>query len=224
MIVVGMTLTGAAGVYAGTKLEKISAYLNHEITFKVNGEPRTVTDGNGKELAPITYQNTTYLPVRAVSQMVGANVVFDSARHMVIIGTNEAGSNEASSLNKVSYSAAQIKEIKAAYAKFESFETPYAPGQMTKNDSYVKAAATGDGVNHIFKHMIVNVSPRDYSDGYDSKEVTLSNGVKAKWYTPSDTPMLSYQLNDRTVTISSPDHTLSKAQLEQVAVHVAKVN
>lgn len=222
-LIVGMTLTGAAGVYAGTKLEKISAYLNHEIAFQVDGEARNVTDGNGKQLAPITYQNITYVPIRAVSQMVGADVSFDSARHTVVIGTGKKGNSEVHALTKVNYSPAQIKEIKSAYAKFESFETAYAPEQMTQSDSYVKTAATGDGVNHIFKHMVVNVSPRDYSNGYDAKEVTLANGVKAKWYTPSDTPMLSYQLDDRTVMISSPDHTLSKAQIEQVAVHVAKL-
>ncbi|MNJ64476.1 hypothetical protein D3C77_604260 [compost metagenome] len=71
--------------------------------------------------------------------------------------------------------------------------------------------------------MIVNVSPRDYSTGYESKEVKLSNGVIAKWYTPSDTPLLGLQLDDRTVTISSPDGSLSSSQIEQVAVSVAKL-
>ena len=50
MMVLGMTLTGAAGVYAGTQLEKISAYLNHGISFNVDGTAYTPTDGNGKNL------------------------------------------------------------------------------------------------------------------------------------------------------------------------------
>ncbi|MCM3748862.1 hypothetical protein M3223_16025 [Paenibacillus pasadenensis] len=56
---------------------------------------------------------------------------------------------------------------------------------------------------------------RDYSGGYESKAVKLSNGVNAKWYTPDETPMpmLSFQLDDRTVTISSPDGSLSGSQL-----------
>ena len=75
----------------------------------------------------------------------------------------------------------------------------------------------------IFKHMTVNVSPRDYSSDYESREVKLANGVAAKWYTPSDTPMLGFQLDDRTVTLSSPDGSLSSRQIEQVAVSVAKL-
>ncbi|MCM3038481.1 stalk domain-containing protein [Paenibacillus motobuensis] len=224
LIVVGMTLSGAAGVYAGSKLEKISAYLNHGITFKVNGAVQSLTDSNGKKLVPITYQNTTYLPVRVISNMAGINVQFDAASQQIHLETTKGGDNQpAGEVTTVNYNEAQIKAIKKAYANFKSFETAYAPKQMTANDSYVKAAATGDGVNLIFKHMIVNVSPRDYSTDYESKEVELSNGVIAKWYTPSDIPMLGFQLDDRTVTISSPDGSLSNSQIEQVAVSVAKL-
>ncbi|GAA0376506.1 stalk domain-containing protein [Paenibacillus motobuensis] len=223
LIVVGMTVSGAAGVYAGSKLEKISAYLNHGITFKVNGAVQSLTDSNGKKLVPITYQNTTYLPVRVISNMAGINVQFDAASQQIRLETKQGDNQPAGELTTVNYNETQIKAIQKAYANFESFETAYAPKQMTANDSYVKAAATGDGVNLIFKHMIVNVSPRDYSTDYESKEVKLSNGVIAKWYTPSDTPMLGFQLDDRTVTISSPDGSLSNSQIEQVAVSVAKL-
>lgn len=44
-MVFGMAVTGSAGVYAGTNLQKISAYLNHSIGFQVNGAdytPQTV--------------------------------------------------------------------------------------------------------------------------------------------------------------------------------------
>ncbi|WP_170220188.1 stalk domain-containing protein [Paenibacillus anaericanus] len=222
-IVLGMTLSGAAGVYAGSKLEKINAYLNHGITFIVNGADQSLTDSNGKKLVPITYQNTTYLPVRVISNLAGIDVEFDAASQQIRLETEHDGESSANEWTTINYSEAQIKAIKEAYAKFESFETAYAPQQMAKNDNYVKAAATGDGVNLIYKHMTVNVSPRDYSTGYISKEVKLSNGVSAKWYTPSETPLLGFQLNDRTVTISSPDGSLSSSQIEQVAVSVAEM-
>lgn len=222
-IVLGLTLSGAAGVYAGSKLETINAYLNHGITFVVNGEDQSLTDSNGNKLVPITYQNTTYLPVRAISNMAGIHVEFNVSSQQIRLETEHDGESPATEWTTIKYSEAHIKTIKEAYAKFESFETAYAPQQMAKNDSYVKAAATGDGVNLIFKHMTVNVSPRDYSDGYKSKEVNLSNGVSAKWYTPATTPLLGFQLNDRTVTISSPDGSLNSSQIEQVAVSVAEL-
>lgn len=158
-------------MYAGSKLERINAYLNHGITFKVNGADQSLTDGNGKKLEPITYQNTTYLPVRAISNMAGIHVEFDAASQQIRLETKQDGDNQpVGELTTIDYNETQIKAIKKAYANFESFETAYAPKQMTANDSYVKAAATGDGVNLIFKHMMVNVSPRDYSNDYESRK------------------------------------------------------
>lgn len=212
--VLGMTLTGAVGVYAGANLEKISAYLNHSIGIKVDG---TVYN-TGKKLTPITYQNTTYLPVRAIADVLDVPVQYDAKNHQVLIGP---GNGQTIELTTLKYSDAQLKEIKNAFSKFDGFQTPYAPSQMIKGDMYQKTGASEDGVNMVFKHMTVYISPRDYAHGYDSKPVTLSNGVRAKWYTPDDTDMLGFQINDRFVTISSPDHSLSKAQLEKVAVSVA---
>lgn len=214
----GMTLTGAAGVYAGANLEKISAYLNHSIGIKVDG----VVYNTGKKLTPITYQNTTYLPVRAMADVLDVPVQYDARNNQVLIGSNP-GNGQTTELTNVKYSDAERKEIKSAFAKFDGFQTPYAPTQMVKGDVYQKTGASEDGVNMLFKHMTVYISPRDYSHGYDSKSVTLSNGVKAKWYTPDDTDMLGFQIDDRFVTISSPNHSLSRAQLEKVAVSVAQL-
>lgn len=155
LAVLGMTLTGAAGVYAGANLEKISAYLNHSIGIQVDG---TVYN-TGKTLTPITYKNTTYLPVRAIADVLEVPVRYDAKNNQVLIG----GNGQTIGLTNVKYSDAKRKEIKSAFAKFDGFQTPYAPSQMVKGDVYQKTGASEDGVNMLFKHMTVYISPRDYS-------------------------------------------------------------
>ncbi|WP_308737548.1 hypothetical protein [Paenibacillus sp. AR247] len=51
-LVVGMTVSGAAGVYAGSNLQKISAYLKHNISFEINGKTFVPTDGKWKQIGP----------------------------------------------------------------------------------------------------------------------------------------------------------------------------
>ncbi|MDU4695293.1 MAG: stalk domain-containing protein [Paenibacillus sp.] len=225
--VVGMTLTGAAGVYAGTQMQKINAYLNHQISIQVDGKTYAPVDGQGRQLAPITYNGSTYLPVRALADVLKVPVNYDAKNNRVQIGGKSPETPEAPDTNisliSAAYTKAQLEEIRKAFAKFESFETPYAPQQMSQGDTFKMVGASEDGVNLIFNHMTVTVSPRDYAYGYEGKTITLSNGVKAKWYTPSETPMLSFQLDDRFVTLSSPDGKLSNTQLEKVAVTVAKL-
>lgn len=217
LAVVGMTLTGAAGVYAGANLQKITAYLNHGIHIKVNGKTQ-----NDPAMTPITYKGTTYLPVRSIANALDIPVRYDAANRQVLIGSG-SGNGESDAWTKVPYSERQLKEIKAAFAQFDGFEAAYAPANMTIGDAYKRTGASGDGVSIQFEHMTVYISPRDYSVGYDHTPVTLSNGTKAKWYTPDQVPMLGFAIDDRFVTISSPDSSLSKAQLEKIAVSVKKL-
>ncbi|WP_052087826.1 hypothetical protein [Paenibacillus wynnii] len=222
-MVFGMTATGSAGVYAGTSMEKISAFLNHSIGFTINGSSYTPVDNKGNALAPITYRDTTYLPVRALADVLKVPITYNAATHQVVIGTG-TNTGSTSNLEAVEYSAAQKQAILTAFGSFQGFEKAYAPNQMVKGDAFQKVVASDDGISFLFEHMRVVISPRDYSAGYDSQEVQLSNGTKAKWYSPStDNLMLGFSLDDRTVTISSPDKALNKAQMEKVAVSVAKL-
>ncbi|SFE13098.1 hypothetical protein SAMN05216378_2432 [Paenibacillus catalpae] len=218
MMIAGMTVSGAAGVYAGTNMEKINAFLNHSIGFKINGSTYIPKDENGNKLAPITYHDTTYLPVRALSNALNTPIQYDSKTNTIYIGTSTTDQ-----WVLTNYTAAQLDEIKKAFAGFDGFETAYAPQMMIKGDALLKAAATADGVNLLFKNMTVNVSPRDYSHDYDGTTVILSNGATAKWYTQGKTSMLSVKVDDRYVTVSSPNGKLSKSQLEKAAVSVTKV-
>ncbi|WP_335582725.1 stalk domain-containing protein [Paenibacillus ihbetae] len=113
MAVLGMTLSGAAGVYAGANLQKITAYLNHSIGIQVDGK---VYDSS-KTMTPITYNNTTYLPVRAIAEVLDVPVRYDAANRQVVIGTgtDQGQSNE---LVPLKYSEAQLREIRKAFAKF----------------------------------------------------------------------------------------------------------
>jgi len=95
----GMIISGSTGVYAGSKLQEIKAFLNHEIVVEVNNAAFNAVDAKGNKLAPITYNNTTYLPVRAISDALNVPIKFDAANNKVIIGQNGASTSPAPSSN-----------------------------------------------------------------------------------------------------------------------------
>ncbi|MGQ8870766.1 stalk domain-containing protein [Paenibacillus sp. TSA_86.1] len=88
--VFGMVLTGSAGVYAGTQLETIKAYLNHGLAIEVNGQKFTPTGDKGKKLAPITYQGSTYLPARSIAEALNTEVKYDVKNNKVSIGSSSS--------------------------------------------------------------------------------------------------------------------------------------
>lgn len=92
-LAIALALVGAftLGAKAAGTLEAISAYLNYGITIKYEGVPQTMTDANGVRVYPITYNGTTYVPIRAVSNILGVGVDWDQATQSVLLGDPEEG-------------------------------------------------------------------------------------------------------------------------------------
>lgn len=95
---VAITLTSLAmlgclgtGVYAGSNLQEIKAYLNPGIKFKVDGQPVQLKNSSGAVITPISYNNTTYLPVRAISDLLGVTVNFDGKSNTIQLGEQSEG-------------------------------------------------------------------------------------------------------------------------------------
>ena len=67
-VLLGVLAVGAA---AASGIQQILVDLRPDITVEVDGMTRTMTDKNGKTVYPISYDGTTYLPVRALGEILG---------------------------------------------------------------------------------------------------------------------------------------------------------
>ena len=79
----------AIGAGASGALQEIKAYLDPTITIKMEGEAQTFLDAKGNRVYPITYQGSTYLPVRAVAGLAGFEVNWDQATRTVDLGESK---------------------------------------------------------------------------------------------------------------------------------------
>lgn len=77
---IALILSFSSGALAANGLTEIKAYLNSGLKFVINGQPWA------PEQRPITYEGSTYLPVRAVAEAVGVPVGWDAATQTVILG------------------------------------------------------------------------------------------------------------------------------------------
>ncbi len=71
------------------KPTSISAQLRQDFTIVVEGTVCTFTDGNGKQVFPMLYQGTTYLPLRAIGQLMGKTVDWDGATETITLTKDE---------------------------------------------------------------------------------------------------------------------------------------
>jgi hypothetical protein len=85
-LIVAFVLMSASIGAAATGTQQITALLNYAIKITLNGESWTPRDAEGNPLTPITYEGSTYLPVRAVAEAAGIKVGWDGDTQTVILG------------------------------------------------------------------------------------------------------------------------------------------
>ncbi|WP_340025363.1 stalk domain-containing protein [Paenibacillus sp. FSL K6-1096] len=114
----GLTLAVSAGAYAAGGLQQIKAALNNKIGIVVNGQAYTPKDGNGKTLAPITYNGITYLPVRSIGEALNTPVTYDAATSKVIIGGGSASTGTSTGGTSAGTATEAVKRPKSLPADF----------------------------------------------------------------------------------------------------------
>lgn len=186
----GLTLVGAlllfggmsVGALASAQLQEIKAYLNGEIKVRVNGQVVQLNDASGKAVLPITYNGTTYLPVRAVSTVLGIPVQYDGGAKEVLLGERLEGVP----INQESFGNTLYTKDSAltTYAGKDYKEVLYSP----PNDTFNYAALTPNGK---YKKLVLqfaaieqNVKSIEISDNDKNallkkvEEVTTEEGLK----------------------------------------------
>ena len=73
-----------SGAFAANAYQK-SITVNYDVNLEINGRVPQLTDVNGKAVKPFTYDGTTYVPIRAVAEEMGAYVGYDSASGTAIV-------------------------------------------------------------------------------------------------------------------------------------------
>lgn len=68
--VVGIGVT----VGASAAIKEIKAQLRPDFTIEIDGKEATFNNANGEKVYPILYDGTTYLPVRAIGEIMGKTV------------------------------------------------------------------------------------------------------------------------------------------------------
>lgn len=74
--------------------ENTKVILNKNIKIYYNAIVQTFTDVNGKVIYPLSYNGTTYLPVRAVSNLLNLKIDWDGANDTVAIMKEEQVQND----------------------------------------------------------------------------------------------------------------------------------
>lgn len=90
-LTIGLIAGSCVSAFAAEGLKYIQASINDTFKFQVNGEEKTL-DG---EYTVLVYKDRTYLPVRGIGELMGADIDWDDATKTILIDTSKlAGDND----------------------------------------------------------------------------------------------------------------------------------
>ncbi len=122
------------GAYAASNLQEIKAYLNKDLKIQLDGDVFAVTDSSGKATYPITYNGTTYLPVRSVGEAIGLKVGFDSASNTVLLGETTANGTTSVGLSRSNPAPVGTSVKFAKKDIFDDYEVALSVDQVIRGD------------------------------------------------------------------------------------------
>lgn len=185
----------AIGACADEVVEKIQAEVRPDFTVKIDGEVKTFKSADGKTVYPILYEGTTYLPLRAIGNIMGKTVYWYEADKLVELkdegstvtdadvivpdknnnGNNGNNGNGSGQLNSgLTPTADEITLDKAKSIAFEKAGVTEADVTLTK-----ARLEMDDGIR---KYDIEFVDLRMDSKSIEySAEIRASDGVLIDW-------------------------------------------
>lgn len=142
------------GVVASGNLEQISAWLNRGITVEYNDVDQVMKDANGDRVYPITYNGSTYLPVRAVADMLGTKVAWDANTNHVLLGNSKP-------------------DIVDPAGRPENWEPSGGPVAPIKTNTNIKAAV------YMGSYEVVDLKITGVTHGTEALNILKTRGAKA---------------------------------------------
>lgn len=134
----GMAVTGGTLVYADDVFKTVSTYLTNDVKIEYNGEAQTLPAGYNI----LNYDSRTYVPLRYVSELLGADVEWDNDTRSVIINQEkEAGSGDSENTNTDPAPTPQISD------RIDTTATGELPQAVETIDYRVKATKFTDDRN-----------------------------------------------------------------------------
>lgn len=187
---VSLTRGGAVTTYDGTpsntKVSSITVSPDSSIVISLNGKQQ-VSYVNGKLIYPFIYEGTTYLPVRAVCDMVGVPVDWKATTKTVVLGTkpeDSTGSAVTTTPSAVIPKDARVLTDKDMF----DLDHEYKDGSFyIKSDFHNNPSIQIDFHNNGYKTVTFTVATNDVGDRhsqdvfvvgrneYDGKGILLLN-------------------------------------------------
>ena len=203
-----VTLAGSrtTGTVSGTpdanpQRQTVTAYLHPDFTIIVDGVEQTFTNVNGKVVYPLLYSGSTYLPIRAIGQLMGKTVSWNEDTLTVTLADSAPSGSDSLVTDADSFSDGTTPSglISAEQAKNKALAHA---GLSASQVTFVRATLEWDDGRQVYD---VEFYTSDYKE-YDY-EIDAASGA-----------VLSFDYDADHYTAPSSGSYISEARAREIAL------
>lgn len=168
---------------------QITAKLTPTVTVQMDGQTQTFYNVNGEEVSPIIYEGSVYLPVRAIGEMMGMDVSWDSATSTVSLTTSGDTAAAAASTSTTT-SATSGTTTSGLLTEAEARAKALAHAGVTESQAtFTKTKLDYEDGRQVYDvEFYANSTEYDYEiDAQTGEVVSYSQDVKAAASTSTST-------------------------------------
>ena len=141
ILLIAISSSMGAGLSASARMTRIS--VRYGINIRVNGILFQPVDSRGNPVEPFIYRNTTYVPLRAISGIFGADVDWEGSSSTVILGSNITSSIDTSNFNQNQMRAYNLIEQAKALIPTMKYNWKFL---WDSSDNMSRACYVGGGI------------------------------------------------------------------------------
>ena len=78
------------GVMGAELIREIKAQIRQDFTVVIDGEIKNFKNAQGEAVYPVLYNGTTYLPVRAIGELMGKEVIWYESEKKIVLSDKAA--------------------------------------------------------------------------------------------------------------------------------------
>lgn len=208
-LIIGLASGSCATAFATDGIKEIKAYINDSFQFQVNGEDAVLDD----EYHVLVYNDRSYLPVRGIGDMMGADISWNEETKMISIVTkaNDTDPTDSTEDKYVSYSALPQHAVNTEYIVDVTKYLQRSEGgrvyinieNRSENIIALKPAATiieADGVKYNYNR---DISIADRDDTWYSKTAKENESLQGYILLPKECSNSEYLHLELSIIVQS---------------------
>ncbi|MBQ8299599.1 MAG: N-acetylmuramoyl-L-alanine amidase [Clostridia bacterium] len=152
--------------------ESVSAIINREISIVYNNELKAFSDVKGTKVDPISYNYTTYLPIRAISALFNTPVEWDGENNKVLIGKGDIVTSTVKTVD--SFEKGKNEEVNLTLSK--SLVVEYQDKAQTFKDAneVIVYPLSYEGTTYLPVRAISNMYGASVDWNEENQRITLA--------------------------------------------------